>query len=115
MNRKAIEEWVIEGTPYNIVNELSGLDVDYSEISSELDLDCLAIYNNDPAAESEVFVRDYYVTFAAIRAYRLAHRLWVAGYRSRARIISEVAHSLTDRGRHEKINTVCIRALYRRR
>ena len=60
-----------------------------------LDLDAQAIYDNDPAANSEREVMLCYPGFKAIAYYRIAHVFYELGYKVTARYISELAHSKT--------------------
>lgn len=58
-------------------------------------LDVEAIYEGDPAAQSQSEVVRSYPGFFAIAAYRVAHSLWQLGVEIIPRSITEHAHSLT--------------------
>ncbi|MBA3478233.1 MAG: serine acetyltransferase [Lautropia sp.] len=60
-----------------------------------LDTDILAAYQGDPAARSMDEVLVCYPGIAAITHYRLAHVLYRQGVPLTARMIAELAHSLT--------------------
>ena len=60
-----------------------------------LDTDILAAYQGDPAARSMDEVLVCYPGIAAITHYRLAHVLYRLGVPLTARMIAELAHSLT--------------------
>ncbi|WP_313515693.1 serine O-acetyltransferase EpsC [Pseudomonas sp.] len=60
-----------------------------------LDTDVLAAYQGDPAARSVDEVLVCYPGILAIIHHRLAHHLYQAGLTLLARIVAEIAHSLT--------------------
>ncbi|WP_314408781.1 serine O-acetyltransferase EpsC [Pseudomonas kuykendallii] len=60
-----------------------------------LDTDVLAAYQGDPAARSVDEVLVCYPGILAIIHHRLAHHLYKAGLTLLARIVAEIAHSLT--------------------
>jgi serine O-acetyltransferase len=64
-------------------------------IRQQLDTDILAAYQGDPAARSIDEVLVCYPGVTAITHYRLAHVLYRLGVPLTARMIAEVAHSLT--------------------
>jgi serine O-acetyltransferase len=64
-------------------------------IRQQLDTDILAAYQGDPAARSIDEVLVCYPGITAITHYRLAHVLYRLGVRLTARMIAELAHSLT--------------------
>ena len=68
---------------------------DSLEIKSLLISDVKAMYEGDPACNSFNEVIMTYPGFVAISAYRIAHVLYVNGFRFAARVISEYAHSRT--------------------
>lgn len=65
------------------------------EIRSTIMMDVTAMFEGDPAANSEAEVIRTYPGFYAIASYRLAHHLYDEGLGLIARIISENAHSRT--------------------
>ena len=65
------------------------------EIRRQLDTDVEAAYAGDPAARSVDEVLICYPGIQAVIPYRLAHRLYVLGAPLVARILAEIAHSLT--------------------
>lgn len=65
------------------------------EVLPEVYQDAIAIYDNDPAANSEREVMLCYPGFKAIAYYRIAHVFYELGYKVTARYISELAHSKT--------------------
>lgn len=70
----------------------------FKEIPSIYELlqqDVKAIFEGDPAAQSEKEVMRTYPGFIAIAAHRVAHLLYQLGVRLIPRIISEYAHSKT--------------------
>lgn len=69
--------------------EISGIIREYSNSDAQ------ALFNNDPAAESIYEIKLCYPGFKAILYYRIAHYLWINGFRILARFISEHAHSKT--------------------
>jgi serine O-acetyltransferase len=72
-----------------------GLFRDLPEIRRVLDGDVLAAFEGDPAAKSVEEVVFSYPSIEAITAYRVAHRLYLAGVPLIPRILSEHAHSRT--------------------
>ncbi len=58
------------------------------------DLDC--VFQRDPAARSRLEVLTTYPGVHAILAHRLAHRLWRAGWRYAARLVSFLGRTLTN-------------------
>ena len=64
-------------------------------VRSLLESDVVAAYRGDPAAKSMDEVLICYPGVKAMMHYRLAHRLYELGTPLVARLISEVAHSLT--------------------
>ncbi|MBW4042796.1 MAG: serine O-acetyltransferase [Acidobacteria bacterium] len=57
--------------------------------------DVRAARQRDPAAKSDVEVALTYPGMHAIWAYRLHHRLWLAGWRLPARVVSQLVRSWT--------------------
>jgi len=70
------------------------------EVRRKLDLDALAIEQNDPAAKSLEEVYLAYPGFHAITIYRLSHELYVLDTPIIPRMMSEYAHGLTGTDIH---------------
>jgi serine O-acetyltransferase len=68
---------------------------DLPEIRRLLNADVRAAYDGDPAAKSVEEIVFSYPSIEAIVAYRIAHRLFLAGVPMIPRIITEYAHSRT--------------------
>ena len=64
-------------------------------IREALMLDVKAIYEGDPASNSYEEIISTYPGFTAIFCYRVAHKFYLMGMKSLARILSEYAHSRT--------------------
>jgi len=62
---------------------------------SLLQEDLKAFVNNDPSCEGEAAVLEYYPTFFALCAYRIAHVFYLSGAIYLSRAISELAHAKT--------------------
>lgn len=61
-------------------------------IYKKLELDAISIYENDPACDSIKQVKETYLSFYAIVAYRIANYIYLNYDKRIARIISEHAH-----------------------
>ena len=65
------------------------------ELYAVLNTDITAIFEGDPAAQSEFEVIRTYPGFYAIALYRIAHQLWLDDIPLLPRILTEYAHSKT--------------------
>lgn len=65
------------------------------EIKKALKEDLEFFLESDPAADSKEEIVACYPGYRAIRVYRIAHALYLEGYKVEARILSERAHALT--------------------
>ena len=68
---------------------------DLPEIRRQLHGDVVAAFTNDPAAQSVEEIVFSYPGILALAAYRVAHRLFVAGVPLIPRILTEFAHTRT--------------------
>jgi serine O-acetyltransferase len=57
--------------------------------------DVRAARHRDPAARTSLEVALTYPGLHAVWSYRIAHRIWLAGFRLSARIVSQVTRTLT--------------------
>lgn len=89
---KHLNECKLDGKQIEINNELFNK---LGEVLPDIYQDAKAIYDNDPAANSEREVMLCYPGFKAIAYYRIAHVFYELGYKVTARYISELAHSKT--------------------
>lgn len=65
------------------------------EIKEELKKDLEFFFDSDPAANTIEEIKDAYPGFLAISYHRIAHPLYLMGYKVESRYISEQAHKLT--------------------
>lgn len=81
-----------EAHAWNIVREFASR---LPKIRAMLDTDVLAAYEGDPAARSIDEVLVCYPGITAVIHHRIAHELHLLGVPLTARIVSEIAHSIT--------------------
>ncbi len=79
----------------NINSILMEISNNASNIQDLLKLDAEAIFNNDPAADSLNQIIYCYPGYKAILYFRVAHEFYKRNLKNIARIITELAHSVT--------------------
>lgn len=82
----------IEGDPHVVIARFF---TTIEEIYNKLQEDVKALYEGDPAADSENEIVRSYPGFYATAAYRIAHEMYKLNVRVIPRIITEFAHSKT--------------------
>ncbi len=92
---RLLEELAEEACPGRGQAMAGAFREDLPRIRRVLDRDAAAALDRDPAAESPAVVRLAYPGFRAVRAYRMAHRLWELGLPLVPRLMTEWAHSRT--------------------
>lgn len=70
-------------------SEICGVIREYSHSDAQ------ALFDNDPAAKDLEEIQLCYPGFKAVLYYRVAHYLWINGFKKLARFVSEHAHSRT--------------------
>lgn len=89
MSKQARPAVTVECPPLKALRRL------HSSIREELRTDLEAVHRRDPAARSDAEILLLYSGVHAILAYRVAHKLYIAGHPLSARTVSQLARFLT--------------------